>query len=197
LLKKRPAQEIKDMRILLEQVYKKVVIFLNRANYEYLIIGGIAAGTLGEPRVTGDVDVDIMLDQKDIPNFLDKAKKTGFKVSKRKCLRTAEQTGTFQINYGDFHIDFIIASTDLETQALKRRKTIALYGIKAFFPTPEDLILFKIIPGRKQDLLDAERVILRHKEKLDIGYLKTWAQKLSDQAEDMRIWNELKRLLKA
>ncbi len=184
------------MRILLEQVYKKVVLFLNSANYEYLIIGGIAAGTLGEPRVTGDVDVDIMLDQKDIPDFLDKAKKTGFMVSKKKCLRTAEQTGTFQINYGDFHIDFIIASTDLETQAFKRKKTIVLYGIKAFFPTPEDLILFKIIPGRKQDLLDVERVILRHKEKLDIGYLKTWAQKLSNQAEDMRIWNELNRLLK-
>ena len=177
------------MRILLEQVYKKIVTFLNKGKYKYLIIGGIAAGTLGEPRVTGDVDVDITVGQEDIPDFLDKAKKAGFEVSTRKCLTTARQTGTFQINYGDFHIDFIIASTDLEEQAFKRRKTIGLYGIKAFFPSPEDLILFKIIPGRKQDLLDAERVVLRHKEKLDIDYLKTWARKLSDQAEDMRIWN--------
>ncbi|MFQ6035405.1 MAG: DUF6036 family nucleotidyltransferase [Sedimentisphaerales bacterium] len=184
------------MKILLEKVYKKVVSFLNKENYKYLIIGGIAAGTLGEPRVTGDVDVDIILDRQDIPDFLDKAKKARFEVSKEKCLRAAKQTGTLQINYGDFHIDFIIASTDLEEQAFERRKTIALYGIKAFFPTPEDLILFKIIPGRKQDLLDAESVVLRHKEKLDIRYLKTWAKKLSDQAEDMRIWNELKRLLK-
>ena len=82
------------------------------------------------------------------------------------------------------------------SQAFNRRKTIALYGIKAFFPTPEDLILFKIIPGRKQDLLDAERVVLRHEGKLDTEYLKSWARKLSDQAEDMRIWNELKTLLK-
>lgn len=184
------------MKILLEQVYKKVVTFLNRSKYKYLIIGGIAAGTLGEPRVTGDVDVDIIIDQEDVPDFLDKAKKDGFKVSPKKCLRTAEQTGTFHINYGDFHIDFIIASTDLERQAFNRKKTIKLYGIKAFFPTPEDLIIFKIIPGRKQDLLDAERIVMRHKEKLDIGYLESWARKLSDQAEDMRIWNELKTLLK-
>jgi len=184
------------MRILLEEVYKKVVTFLNKEKYKYLIIGGIAAGTLGEPRLTGDVDVDIILGQKDIPDFLDKAKRAGFKVSKGKCLKKVEQTGTFQINYGDFHVDFIIASTDLEEQAYRRRKTIALYRIKAFFPAPEDLILFKIVSGRKQDLLDAERVVLRHKEKLDIGHLKTWARKLSDQAEDMRIWNELKRLLK-
>jgi hypothetical protein len=42
--------------ILLEDVYKKVVTFLNGEKYKYLIIGGIAAGTLGEPRITADVD---------------------------------------------------------------------------------------------------------------------------------------------
>ncbi len=183
------------MMVLLEEVYKRVVTFLNAEKYKYLIIGGIAAGTLGEPRVTGDVDVDIILDQEDVPDFLDKVKKAGFKVSKEKCIRRVEQTGTFQINYGDFHVDFIISSTDLEQQAFKRRKTIKLYGIKAFFPTPEDLIIFKIIPGRKQDLLDAERVVMRHEGKLDTKYLKNWARKLSDQVEDMRIWNELDRLL--
>jgi hypothetical protein len=184
------------MIILLEEVYKKIVTFLNRRKYKYLIIGGIAAGTLGEPRVTGDVDVDIILDQKDIIDFLDKAKNDGFKVSRTKCVNTAKQTGTFQINYGDFHIDFIIASTDFENQVFERRKIIKLYGIKAFFPTPEDLILLKIIPGRNQDLLDAEKVILRHKQKLDTIYLQSWARKLCDEAEDMRIWNELNRLLK-
>ncbi|HUV40607.1 MAG TPA: hypothetical protein VMW23_02310 [Sedimentisphaerales bacterium] len=184
------------MKILLEHVYKKVVTFLNRNNYKYLIIGGIAAGTLGQPRVTGDVDVDIALTLSDLPDFLDNARKAGFKIARKKCIRSSEQTGTFQINYGHFHIDFIIASTDLENQAFKRRKAIKLYGIKAFFPTAEDLLLFKIIPGRKQDLLDAENIVLRHKDKLDTKYLKTWARKLCDQAEDMRIWNELNSLLK-
>jgi len=192
---KEPGYKAENMMVLLEEVYKKVVTFLNAEKYKYLIIGGIAAGTLGEPRVTGDVDVDIMMDQEHIPDFLDKVKKAGFKVFKEKSIRRAEQTGTFQINYGDFHVDFIISSTELEGQAFKRRKTIRLYGIKAFFPTPEDLIIFKIIPGRKQDLLDAERIVMRHKDKLDIGYLKSWARKLSDQSEDMRIWNELDGLL--
>jgi len=46
------------MMVLLEEVYKKVVTFLNAEKYKYLIIGGIAAGTLGEPRVTGDEDME-------------------------------------------------------------------------------------------------------------------------------------------
>ncbi len=183
------------MKILLEDVFKKVVSFLNKEKFDYLIIGGIAVGVLGEPRVTGDVDVDILLGKDKVSEFLEKAEKFGFKVNKKRCLETANIVNVFKINYGDFHIDFIIASIDFEKEAFKRRKTKRLYGLNAFFPTPEDLILLKIIPGRPQDLIDVEKVIIRHKRKLDLKYLETWAQKLSDEAEDMRIYNEVKRLL--
>lgn len=183
------------MKILLEDVFKKLVSFLNKEKFEYIIIGGIAAGILGEPRITADVDVDILLDKNNISEFLKKAKRAGFKINKQKCIKRAEETGIFQINYGDFHIDFIIVSIDLEREAIKRRNVIKLYNLKAFFPTVEDFILLKIIPARPQDLIDAEKVIIRHGEKLDIEYLKSWAQKLSDEVEDTRIYNELQKLL--
>lgn len=183
------------MKILLDDVFKKTVSFLNKGRFEYIIIGGIAAGTLGEPRVTGDIDIDILLDKNDVADFLDKAEKAGFKVNKKRCIETAKKTCIFQINYGDFHIDFIIATIDLERGAFKRKKIIKLYGLKAYFPTPEDLILLKIIPARPQDLIDAERIAVRHKKRLNIAYLENWAQKLSDEAQNMRIWNELKRIL--
>jgi len=182
--------------ILLEDVYKKVVTFLNRGKYKYLIIGGVAAGTLGEPRITADVDVDIIIDKKNIPGFLDKAAEAGFTVPREKCLASAGRTGVFQIGLDGFHVDFIIASTVLETTAFERATTVKLYGIKAFFPTPEDLILLKIIPGRDKDLLDAKSIVLRHTGKLDTRYLKTWATKLCDEAEDMRLLKVLNSLLK-
>jgi predicted nucleotidyltransferase len=184
------------MKILLEDVYKKVVTFLNKGKYKYLIIEGIAAGVLGEPRITADVDVDIIISKEDVSIFLNKAKEAGFKVIKARCLESVERTGVFQINYEDFHIDFIIASTELETEAFERAKTLRLYGIKAFFPTPEDLILLKIIPGRDRDLLDAKSIVLRHKGKLDKRHLKTWATKLCDEAQNMRIWNTLNELIR-
>ena len=155
------------MRILLEDVYKKAVNFLNREKFEYIIIGGIAAGTLGEPRVTGDIDIDISLEEEKVSDFLKKAKRGGFKVDETRCKR----------------------------QAFRRKKTVRLFNTKAFFPTPEDLILLKIIPARAQDLLDARNVLIRHKGKLDLKYLRTWARRLSDQAQDMRILNELRKLL--
>lgn len=183
------------MKILLENVFKKLVSFLNKERFEYIIIGGIAAGTLGEPRMTGDIDVDILLEKNKLEAFLSKAQKAGFKIDKTRCLKQAKERGVFQINYGDFHIDFIIASIDLEREAMKRKKVVKLYGLKTYFPTPEDFILLKIIPARPQDLIDAERVIIRYKGKLNKKHLEVWARRLSEEAEDMRIWNELQRLL--
>ena len=54
----------------------------------------------------------------------------------------------------------------------------------------------KIIPGREKDLLDAKGVVIRNEGKLDIRYLESWAMMLSDEAEDMRIWHTLEKLLK-
>ena len=179
----------------LVNAYKKIVKFLNSGKYNYIIIGGIAASAIGEPRITADVDVDIVLNQEEVSNFLNEAKEAGFEVPVKKCIASARRMGVFQISFGDYHIDFIIASTNLETEACRRRKAIQLHGIKAFFPSPEDLILLKIIPGRDKDLLDAKAVAIRHKGKLDTRYLKTWAQKLCDEAEDMRIWTVLNNLL--
>ena len=58
------------MKILLEDVYKKIVSFLNKEKVEYIIIGGIAAGILGEPRSTCDVDIDILLPRDKIGGFI-------------------------------------------------------------------------------------------------------------------------------
>ena len=180
----------------LADVYKKVVKFLNKEGYKYIIIGGVAASTIGEQRFTHDVDVDILISKEDIPIFLKKAGKAGFNFIRKKCLELAQDTGIFQVSYGNYLIDFIIASTELEAKAFERAQKKDLYGVKAYFPTPEDLILLKIIPGRDKDLLDAKNIVLRHKGKLDKQYLKNWAEKLCEEAQDMRISNILNRLIK-
>jgi hypothetical protein len=188
-------EKTKIINMALLDTYKKIVKFLNVGGYNYIIIGGIAASTIGEARVTVDVDVDIVIKKEEVADFLDRAIKAGFKVQKKRCLKSVREIGVFQISAGDYNIDFIIASTDLETQACARRKAIQLHGVKAFFPTPEDLILLKLVPGRSKDIADIEGLIARHGNKLDEKYLKTWAMTLCDEAEDMRIWNELKKML--
>ncbi|MEW6608452.1 MAG: nucleotidyltransferase [bacterium] len=181
--------------MLLDDVYKKIVSFLNKNGYNYLVIGGIAVGVLGEARFTEDVDLCLFIKKKDVLDFLKKAHEEGFSFNKERIKAQMKIAGVFQISIEDFHIDFIIASTDFEKTALTRRSLITLHSVSGYFPTPEDMIIFKVIPNRPGDIIDAEGIVIRHKGKLDEKYLISWAQKLSDEAENMRIYNEVKRLL--
>ena len=181
--------------ISLKDIFRKVIAFLNREGYEYMVIGGVASGVIGYPRLTEDIDISISIRKSEVMSFIKNAEKEGYIVEK-KMLKRAQTTGTFQIKHGDSHIDFIITSTDFEAEALKRKKMLEIYGVIAPFPTAEDLILLKMVPARHIDLADIENIALRHKGRLDEKYLLDWAMKLSDEAEDMRIYNEVEKLLK-
>jgi Na+/glutamate symporter len=51
-------------KVKLEDVFEKTAKFLEKYKIPYFIIGGIAAGMLGEPRATGDVEKLKMKNQK-------------------------------------------------------------------------------------------------------------------------------------
>lgn len=179
----------------LPEVFKKTIFFLDKQGFDYLVIGGIASSVLGYPRMTADVDICIFIKKALIKNFLQQAKREGFTFNEKETVKRVKETGTFQIILNEFHVDFLILSTDFEKSALSRKQRLNIYGIDAPLPTPEDLILFKIIPARHIDLADAENIAKRYSGKLDKNYLKKWAMQLSDEAEEMRIYNEVKRLL--
>lgn len=182
--------------ISLPEIFRKIIAFLEIEGFNYLVIGGIASGVLGYPRMTQDVDICIHIKKKEVPQFLKKIESSGFTFDKADVIKRAKETGTFQIRDGDFHVDFLILSTEFEKSALSRKQKIAVYGISAPLPTPEDLILFKIVPARHIDLADIENIAKRYSGKLDKKYLTEWAQRLSDEAQDMRIYNQIQKVLK-
>lgn len=157
----------------------------------YLVVGGLAASLLGEPRFTADVDVDAELKPSDTERLLKAAGTRGFRFRKTQVLADLAQRGAFRLAFGDHHLDVLRASTDLEREAFKRSRRKTVYGIRARFPSPEDLILMKLVAGREQDVLDARAVFLRNRRKLDRGYLTRWAAILSDRGEDLRLYNTL------
>lgn len=180
----------------LDQAYLRIIDFLEKVKVPYLIIGGLAIGVIGEARVTQDIDLIIFIKKNELETFLKKASKNGFAFEEQKVLDDAKETGAIRLYYKDVWIDIILSSTELEESALTRRKVIKLFKRRACFPSPEDLILLKLIPGRKKDILDTESIVIRHGENLDREYLEYWAQKICDEMEDMRVWKELQELFK-
>ena len=180
----------------LDKVYTKLIDLLEKENASYMIIGGLACGVIGEARLTQDIDVLIAISQDKIKKFLKTAKSKGFHFLISEIKKNMELQGAFKLQYADFHIDFIIAGMPFEEEAFSRRRKIKLYNKKAYFPTPEDLILFKLIASRPKDILDIKAIILRHGKRLDVVYLKKWAKVISDDIGDARIYTHLEELLK-
>lgn len=179
----------------LDKLLKKIVTLLDREGLDYFCIGGLAVGLLGEPRMTQDIDLILFIDKQELSGFLKKARKAGFVFSEKQAIYDANRRGAFKLVFCGLWVDIIIASTEFERSALGRRKRVKLAGVEIFLPSPEDFILLKIVPGRDKDLLDAKTVVERHEGRLDKKYLEKWAQALSDEAEDMRIWTVLKKLI--
>mgnify|MGYP001064617002 CR=1 FL=1 len=184
-----------NQEVKFSEIFCKIISLLEKKNIDYLLIGGVAVGVWGKPRVTEDIDLIVFISKREKGKIIREGRLSGFKLKKETRPQFPEGS-IFKLCYGIYHVDFIIASTELERSALERKVRVKIFGKYTFVPSKEDLLLLKIIPGRPIDISDAENIAQRHKSKLDEKYLLGWARKLSDEAEDMRIYNEIKRLLK-
>jgi len=178
----------------LELAFHKSRTLLTSGRFRHLFIGGLAVLAEGEPRMTRDVDLILFIPRDRLPGFLDLAAGHGFDVNRRRALADASARGACSIGFQGVPVDIILASTDLEESAWVRRRRAKLFGRVANLPSAEDLILLKIIPGRPRDLEDVRTVALAAGARLDRRYLRTWAERLCDRAEDMRIVRELERM---
>jgi hypothetical protein len=177
-------------------VFHKALDLLNETNTPCLLVGGLAVGIVGEPRVTNDADFIIRIDRKKLKTFLAAAKNKGFKFNRKVVQETFDTRGVFRLHHSKLHIDFIRLSIALEKSAFQRKNKIKIMGRQTYIPTPEDLILLKLMPGRGRDMLDVENIFIRHGRNLDIKYLEKWAMEICDEAEDLRVWNRLQKVMK-
>ena len=172
----------------LESQLKALAKFLTKEKIKYAILGGMAVSIYGEPRLTVDIDVNILFDKRKADEFLKKSKKYGFYPFFSKTKEMAAKTGVIPTEFKKTKIrcDFITAENILEYEAIKRSKLKKIGSIKVRLVTPEDLIIHKIASSRPRDREDLKGILIRQKGKLDLKYVKTWLRKI-DKANKSRL----------
>ncbi len=75
-------------------------------------------------------------------------------------------------------IDLFPAETPDQKELLARRRQAQANGFQAWFVSPEDLILLKLVASRPRDLSDVADILFIQ-GKLDEGYLRRWAKELN------------------
>jgi hypothetical protein len=155
--------------------------FLQRNQFRYCLIGGIAAGYWGEPRFTQDMDFTVASSTKDLSPLIKACKRDGF-VTK---IKGEDQLQILQHGKLTFQADIILAATNYQDWVVQRAKPVTIFETSVPICTPEDLIILKLIANRRQDLLDIEMVLKNQQPKLDTAYLKKWFEfwELTDRFE--------------
>ena len=167
---------------------------LDRSGVRHLVIGGLAVIAVGEPRTTGDVDVIAFIGEDDAERLIAEALEADFELDPALERRRLRETGTVRFGKGPFQLDVIMASMPFEEVAFERAAARRMFGRTVRMPTPEDLILFKVLAGRDKDVLDAVGVARRHGAALDRRYIEETLRPICDLAEDMTAWRRMQAI---
>ena len=161
---------------------RAAIDFLAAERVPFLVVGGLAVAALGEPRFTADIDVVVFVTMEAADGLIARAAAEGFLAAPDEAERL-KATGTLRFHRGHFQLDVIVASLPFEERARQRAISARLADRNVPLPTPEDLLLFKIISGREKDVLDAVGIARRHRDAIDWSYVSAGVDEVCDLAE--------------
>jgi hypothetical protein len=122
---------------------------LERLGIPYCITGSVAASVYGEPRLTADIDLVVLIEPTDIPALRREFPDSDYYVPPEETLRLelARTRGMFNLIHhaSQFKADIYVAGGDpLHVWALAHRRRIDLGGGGAWIAPPEYVILRKL-----------------------------------------------------
>lgn len=161
----------------IEKTIKLIDSIFRSEAIPYTIIGGIANIIHGSGRTTEDIDLVIHLELEDFENTIN-ILINEFIPLKENPLHFFRSYFVLPLKHKTYgtRIDVSAALSEFERKAIQR-STRKSFGIsEANFCTPEDLILFKLVAHRDQDIIDVRELINRLKDSIDQNYLLTTAK---------------------
>jgi hypothetical protein len=168
--------------------------FLVARRIPYVIIGGIAVQRWGEPRLTIDVDLAILLPPGgEEPRLREIA--AAFPPRLKDAVAFALEHRILPIDVpGASPADLSLALPGFEEDAIARAVDYDVGEHRAVrLCTAEDLVVYKCVAGRPQDLLDVESVVARQGDALDVGHVRRWLEELARVTDDREIVTRFER----
>ena len=177
------------------KVFAYVIGVLEKLKIPYMIGGSVASIVYGKARLTLDMDVVVKMSEDQAKQF-PKSFGKEYYVSLESILEAIRTGGHFNIIQSEegIKVDLYILKDDefSQNEFSRRREEAFDEERKAFFSTPEDVILMKLEwhrMGESQKHIDDIRGMIELSgPKLDLKYIDKWAIKIGVQD----IWQKLK-----
>jgi len=168
----------------LERIFAEQLAAVGRAlsalGADYMLIGELAVGVWSAPRATKgcDLSVRVLTSADALREALADA---GLEVARGDLARAhaaGEAVRLRRRGQADepVVVDLLFATTPFEIEALGRRRSLRVLGVELPVATPEDLVVFKLIAGRPQDLADAHMLLDLHRSDFDLDRVRRWCR---------------------
>jgi predicted nucleotidyltransferase len=181
-----------------EQLLEAVARGLERLGIPYMLIGGQAVLLYGEPRLTRDIDVALVVGPERLSELLEWVRGNGWQVL---VDAPAEFVGKTMVlpcleTASGIRLDLIFSFSPYEQQALKRARRVPIGGAQVCFASLEDLLIHKMLAGRPRDLEDVRSILLKNRA-FDLEYVHHWLREFDRDlgAKSLERFEELRRVL--
>lgn len=161
-----------------------------------MIIGGIAASLLGRPRLTADVDAVMLLSLEDLPELISAAEKVGLDPRLEDAEEFARRHRVLLLHHSasGINVDISLGMLPFEEEAVDRSTVHMIGDLSLRLPTPEDLIIFKAVAHRPQDLLDIQALIEVNPD-LDRAWIERWLRQFARALDMPELWEDIRAWL--
>ena len=183
--------------VLFEDVLQNLLAWFKKSPGEFLIIGGIAVSLLARPRTTQDIDVLSLMDESSWKNFLKTGIQFGFTARIKNVLAFARKNRVLLLRHkkSGVNIDISFGSLPFEQESVDRRTFYKIGALQIPLPTPEDLIIMKMVAHRPQDMIDVKTILQTYPE-IDRARIQKWVKQFSNVLENPDILSDLKKLMR-
>lgn len=159
---------------------------LERLKIVYMVVGSVASGAYGEPRMTQDIDVVVSISAEEAAGLCAAFPPDEFCVSRDAALAAVTHGGQFNVIHptSGNKIDFIIACNDAwgREQMRRRQRVRILPQQEGFAARAEDLILSKMLyykeGGSEKHLRDIAGILKISPGEVNRDYVAGWAVQL-------------------
>ena len=168
---------------------------LEAAGIQSVVIGGLAVAVWGEPRVTKDVDLRVLL-QRDQTDLLLSALSSNFKFLSESAEEKLRQLGfIFTEDIRGVRVDFLLTDVPFDIETVTRgRRVVPIPEWPFVVCTAEDLIVSKLITNRPRDEEDARLVIRRQHGSLDDKHIEHWLREFEIMFDDSTLVKSYQQL---
>jgi len=180
-----------------EELIARIVNCLDGREIPYMLIGGQAVLLYGRPRLTRDIDITLGVDSDQFETIAEVCRDVDLRILPAEPKAFATQTKVLPAEDAvtKLRVDFVFSFTPYEQQALKRTKEVKLAGYPVRFASCEDVIIHKMIAGRAVDAEDVKSILIKNRDRIDLGYVKEWLGQFDEIEEYSGVIERFEKLL--